>query len=213
MVSSSRALMMLLLLAPLAACDRQSQPKEQANAAASGEAPDESGEVKGGGSKDSAFSYRLDRTKAGTPAPNFGFLDPDGGKKTLQDFAGRPLLVNLWATWCTPCVAEMPTLDRVAAAYGPKGLAVLTISQDSQGLKVVKPFFKKHGLPHLKGWADPENLLGFDYATGLLPTSVLYDAQGKEMLRVIGAMDWEGAEAKGLIESAIASQAQRSETK
>lgn len=205
MVSSSRALMMLLLLGPLAACDRQSQPKEQANASPSGEVMAGSGEGKGGGSKDSAFSYRLDRSKAGTPAPDFTFLDPDGGQKTLHDFAGRPLLVNLWATWCTPCVAEMPTLDRVAAAYGPKGLAVLTISQDNQGLKVVKPFFEKHKLPHLKGWADPENRLGFDYATGLLPTSVLYDAQGKEMVRVIGAMDWESAEAKALIEAAMAS--------
>lgn len=205
MVSSSRALMMLLLLGPLAACDRQSQPKEQANATASGEVPVGSGEVKGGGSKDSAFSYRLDRSKAGTPAPAFAFLDPDGGKKTLQDFAGRPLLVNLWAAWCTPCVAEMPTLDRVAAAYGPKGLTVLTISQDNQGLEVVQPFFEKHKLPHLKGWADPENHLGFDYATGLLPTSVLYDAQGKEMVRVIGAMDWEAPEAKALLEAAMAS--------
>lgn len=168
-----------------------------------------SGEVTGGGEKAKAgedgFNYRLDRSKAGTPAPNFAFQDPDGGEKTLQDFAGRPLLVNLWATWCTPCVAEMPTLDRVAATHGPAGLAVLTISQDNQGLKAVKPFFAKHDLPHLKGWADPDNHFGFDYATGLLPTTVIYDAQGKEMVRVIGAMDWEGAEAKKLIAAAMQS--------
>ena len=99
----------------------------------------------------------------------------------------------------------MPTLDRIAQSYGPKGLAVLTISQDTQGAKAVKPFFAKHPLPHLKGWADPDNHFGFDYATGLLPTTVLYDAKGKEMVRVIGAMDWEGAEAKALIEAAMAS--------
>lgn len=197
--------MILLLPAALAACDRQSPPKEQANAAISGEVPATSGEVKGDGARDGTFDYRLDRSKAGAPAPDFAILDPDGGEKTLKDFAGKPLLVNLWATWCAPCIAEMPTLDRVAAAYGPKGLAVLTISQDNQGLKAAKPFFEKHKLPHLKGWADPETNFGFHYATGLLPTTVIYDAQGKEMVRVIGAMDWEGPEAKALIDAAMQS--------
>lgn len=197
--------MILLLPAALAACDRQSPPPEQdtaqANAATSGEVAPSSGAA----GKDSAFNYKLDRSKAGTPVPDFAFLDPDGGEKTLKDFAGQPMLVNLWATWCTPCVAEMPTLDRIAATYGPKGLAVLTISQDNQGLKAVKPFFAKHKLPHLKGWADPETEFGFAYATGLLPTTVIYDAQGKEMVRVVGAMDWEGPEARALIDAAMQS--------
>ncbi|MGW8202055.1 TlpA family protein disulfide reductase [Sphingomonas bisphenolicum] len=198
--------MILLLPAALAACDRQSPPKEQANAALAGEVPATSGEATGGATKkEGAFDYRLDRSKAGAPAPDFAFQDPGGGEKTLQDFAGKPILVNLWATWCAPCIAEMPTLDRIAAAYGPKSLAVLTISQDNQGLKAAKPFFAKHDLPHLKAWADPENQLGFHYATGLLPTTVIYDAQGKEMVRVIGAMDWEGPEAKALIDAAMAS--------
>ncbi len=210
MISSSRALMILLLPVALAACDRQSQSLEQDNAQANMGASEEvaatSGEATGPAAKKGGeFDYRLDRSKAGTPAPGFAFLDPDGGKKTLKDFAGHPLLVNLWATWCTPCVAEMPTLDRVAASYGPKGLSVLTISQDNQGLKAAQPFFAKHKLPHLKAWADPDNEFGFTYATGLLPTTVIYDKHGKEMVRVIGAMDWEGAEAKALIEAAIAS--------
>lgn len=193
--------MTLLLAVGLAACDRQSPPSGQANASMSGEVVATGGD----GAKDGAFNYRLDRSKAGSPAPIFTFQNPDGGDATLQDFAGRPLLVNLWATWCAPCVAEMPTLDRIAATHGPKGLAVLTISQDNQGAKAVAPFFQKHDLPHLKGWTDPENQFGFDYATGLLPTTVIYDAQGKEMVRVIGAMDWEGAEARALIDAAMAS--------
>jgi thiol-disulfide isomerase/thioredoxin len=202
--------MILLLTIGLAACDRQSPPSGQANVQANAAM---SGEVASSPSTASAsdkaasseFSYKLDRSKAGTAAPTFTFQNPDGGDATLADYAGKPVLVNLWATWCTPCVAEMPTLDRIAATYGPKGLAVLTISQDNQGEKAVKPFFAKHKLPHLKGWTDPENQFGFDYATGLLPTSVLYDAKGKEMVRVVGAMDWEGAEAKALIEAALAS--------
>ena len=205
MLSSSRALMILLLPALLAACDRQSPPKEQANAAISGEVTPTPGEATAEPKGEAAFNYKIDRSKAGTAAPDFVFQAPDGSDMTLQDFAGKPMLVNLWATWCAPCIAEMPTLDRVAAAHGAKGLAVLTISQDVQGAKAAGAFFDKHDLPHLKAYADPENRFGFAYATGVLPTTVLYDAQGKEMLRVIGAMDWEGAEARSLIDAALAS--------
>jgi len=198
--------MTLLLLTGLGACDRQSPPPGQGQANSSAQAPATSGEATGPaqGGKD-AFSYTLDRSKAGTAAPDFTFAGPDGQDATLQDFAGKPLLVNLWATWCAPCVAEMPTLDAVAANYGKKGLAVLTISQDSQGDSVVKPFFAKHKLPNLKGWIDPENQFGFHYATGMLPTTVLYDAQGREMVRVVGAMDWNSKEGRDLIEAALAS--------
>lgn len=163
--------------------------------------------MKGTGESASAgqFSYTLDRSKAGTPAPDFPFHAPDGSDTTLQDFAGKPMLVNLWATWCAPCVAEMPTLDAIAAQYGPKGLAVLTISQDNQGEKAVKPFFAKHDLPHLKGWTDPDNRLGLGYGLGMLPSTILYDAQGKEMVRVVGAMDWHSKEARALLEAAMAS--------
>lgn len=150
------------------------------------------------------FKYTVDRSKAGTAAPDFAFAGAAGSDSTLQDFAGKPVLVNLWATWCTPCVAEMPTLDRVAATYAPRGLQVLTISQDQGGADIAG-FFAKQKLQKLKPWLDAENKFGFFYATGMLPTSVLYDAQGKEVARVIGAMDWEGEEAKALIEEALAS--------
>lgn len=190
----------------LAGCDRQSPPSGQDNAVVGAQKP-VSGEVppaKSAAKQDKGeFSYRLDRSKAGTAAPDFAFAAPGGASATLQDVAGRPMLVNLWATWCAPCIAEMPTLDRVAARYGPKGLAVFTISQDSQGAKLVDAFFAKHDLPNLKGWIDPENQFGFHYATGLLPTTVLYNRAGKEVVRVIGAMDWEGAEARALIVEAM----------
>jgi thiol-disulfide isomerase/thioredoxin len=198
--------MTLLLLAGLAACDRQSPPSGQAAPNATAPAPITSGEATApSASGKGEFSYTLDRSKAGTPAPDLSFQTLDGEDTTLKDFAGKPLLVNLWATWCAPCIAEMPTLDALAAAYGPKGLSVLAVSQDSQGAKLVQPFFAKQGLQHLKSWIDPENQLGFHYATGMLPTTVLYDAQGKEIARVIGAMDWNGKEARALIAEAMQS--------
>ncbi|MEJ7934522.1 TlpA disulfide reductase family protein [Sphingobium sp. AN558] len=196
--------MTLLLAVGLGGCDRQSPQPEQPKAQAKvGNAPATSGEAPGGSTPES--SYRLDRSKAGTPAPDFAFGEPDGGDASLQDVAGRPMLVNLWATWCAPCVAEMPTLDAIAKEYGPKGLAVFTISQDTQGKSAAGPFFAKHALPHLKAWTDPDNNFGFHYATGLLPTTVIYDARGKEMLRVIGSLDWNGKEARALIDAAMAS--------
>ncbi|HWV12946.1 MAG TPA: TlpA disulfide reductase family protein [Sphingobium sp.] len=198
--------MTLLLLAGLSACDRQSPGAGQDQANSSAQVPPTSGEATAAPQSGKGdFSFTLDRSKAGTPAPDFSFAAPDGTDATLQDFAGKPILVNLWATWCAPCVAEMPTLDAVAKAYAPKGLAVLTISQDSQGESAVKPFLAKHPLPNLKSFIDPENQFGFHYATGMLPTTVLYDREGKEMLRVVGAMDWNSKEARDLIEAALKS--------
>lgn len=195
--------MTLLLLAGLAACDRQSQPSGQGGNA-SEQAPPTSGEVTGSNSTAKGeFSYTLDRSKAGTPAPDLIFQAPGGGDTTLRDFEGKPMLVNLWATWCAPCIAEMPALDAIAASYGEKRLTVLTVSQDNQGEKAVKPFLAARKLPHLKGYTDVENNLGFYYATSMLPTTVLYDADGKEILRVIGAMDWASAEGRKLIDEAI----------
>jgi thiol-disulfide isomerase/thioredoxin len=200
---------MALLLAGgvLSACDRQSGPQGQhANAAAaatSDEVPSSDEATSSAGNESGGFSFSIDRSKAGTATPAFVFAAPGGKESKLADFAGKPILVNLWATWCAPCVAEMPTLDAIAATYAPQGLQILTISQDSQGAERVDAFFAAKKFKHLKAWRDPENQFGFHYATGLLPTSVLYDAKGKEVARVTGAMDWTGPEAKALIEDAL----------
>lgn len=134
--------------------------------------------------------------------PDFVFADAQGKDVTLARFAGKPVLVNLWATWCAPCVAEMPQLDALAAAYAGR-MHVLTISQDSQGADKVVPFFAAKGYRTIAPWLDPENQFGFHYATGVLPTTVLYDAQGKEVVRVIGALDWTGEDAVALIDEAV----------
>ena len=148
---------------------------------------------------------KLDISKRGAPAPADGFQTPDGEPVTLAAFRGKPLLVNLWATWCGPCVAEMPTLDALADRTGDR-LQVLVISQDIQGAEVVGPYFEKAGLKRLEAYLDPENALGFAIASGMLPTTVLYDAEGKEIWRVIGAMDWDGPRANTLLSEALGSE-------
>lgn len=175
-----------LLLATLmiAGCDRQSPPPPQAKA----DAPT---------AKGPELTGTLDIAQRGKPAPADGFLDPAGKPVTLATFKGRPVLVNLWATWCGPCVAEMPTLERIATQAGDR-LKVLTVSQDRAGVDIA-PTFAKGGFKQLERYRDPESKLGFAFATGMLPTTVLYDADGKEVWRVVGAMDWNGPRANTLL--------------
>lgn len=181
----------------LSACDRQSGSAGQENAQASAVQKDEKA-----GTSESGFSYTIDTSHKGEAAPDFVFAGPDGGDVTLADFVGKPLLVNLWATWCGPCVVEMPALDDLAVERNGR-LQVVVISQDSQGREKVDPFFKERKFVALQPYIDAENQFGFHYGSGLLPTTVLYDAEGKEVVRVLGAMDWRGEKARELIAGAL----------
>lgn len=141
------------------------------------------------GPREAPPTGRLDRSRAGTAAPATQFEDPDGEAASLADFRGRPLLLNLWATWCGPCVAEMPTLDALAAREG-EGLKVLTVSQDLDGRDKVEAFFAKRGYANLETWLDPEMALMTELKVDILPTTILYDARGREVWRVTGREDW-----------------------
>lgn len=138
----------------------------------------------------------IDRSHKGETAPAAAFRGPDDAAVTLASFRGKPLLVNLWATWCAPCVAEMPTLDALAARSN--SMTVIAVAQDLKGAEVVDPWFQKAGLKALQPYLDPENGL-LDAANSALPTSIFYDADGREIWRVIGAIDWQGKEAQALL--------------
>ena len=142
----------------------------------------------------------IDRSKKGTPAPDAVFNDPDGGGISLADFRGNPVLVNLWATWCAPCVKELPTLDRLAQRHERDGqFAVLTVSQDMGPQPSVAAFLAKLKLTRLGSFHDPKMALSGALNAEVLPTSVLYDAQGREVWRYVGDFDWSGAEAAKLL--------------
>jgi thiol-disulfide isomerase/thioredoxin len=140
----------------------------------------------------------VDMTHRGTPMPDLELDGPTGGKVRLVDFKGRPLLINLWATWCGPCVAEMPTLDALAERTKAK-LQVIVVSEDDGGRATVDPWWVKRNFKMLKPYLDPGFKLESTLNSGQLPTTVLYDAQGKEVWRVIGSMNWDGPRANTLL--------------
>lgn len=154
------------------------------------------------GPRQPAPTGRLDRSRAGSPAPATRFEDPDGEPASLADFRGRPLLVNLWATWCAPCVAEMPTLDSLARREGDR-LKVLTISQDLDGRDRVEAFFAKQGYRNLETWLDPQMALMGELKVDTLPTTILYDSEGREVWRVVGMEDWESGRTALLLKEGL----------
>ncbi len=149
--------------------------------------------VKAATSQASAPLNTIDRSHAGTPAPAVAFETRDGKKTTVADFRGKRVLVNLWATWCAPCLAEMPELDRMAQAKGA-ALTVLPVSQDMEGWRAVDKFVAKAKFTTLVARVDqPGDFADAIKARGL-PVSILYDAQGKEVWRVAGTLKWTSAE-------------------
>ncbi|WP_328598136.1 TlpA family protein disulfide reductase [Croceibacterium salegens] len=144
----------------------------------------------------------VDRSQAGTPLPAVTVTDPSGTTLDLSKAVGKPVLLNLWATWCAPCVAEMPLLDELAAERADT-LRVLTVSEDMKGPELVVPFFKEKKFANLPQWMDQANDLAFGMGGGAsLPLTVLYDAEGKEVWRVIGGFDWASDQAREMLDEA-----------
>jgi len=139
------------------------------------------------------FPFRLH--SAPRPVPNIAFEDGAGRKLTLADFRGKVVLLNVWATWCPPCRREMPALDRLQQQLGGPAFEVVALSIDSAGLPAVKEFYLETGVSKLGVYIDKSmqstSTLG---ATGL-PTTLLIDAQGREIGRKLGPAEWDSLEA------------------
>lgn len=186
----------LLALGLLAGCDRQSPAPVQANAAGAVSADEvQPDDVAPGKAPAEAGVVKPDFSHAGEAPPATTFADPVGKPVTLASFKGKPVLVNLWATWCAPCIAELPTLDALARREAGK-LVVLTVNQDTDA-KRAAPFLAQRKVT-LPAYTDAQVGLSVAYAVNL-PTTVMYGADGKERWRLTGGMDWDGADAAGLI--------------
>jgi len=125
------------------------------------------------------------------PLPEFGFTDAEGKPHTIADFAGRGLVINLWATWCPPCVAEMPALDRAQAVLAESGMLVLPLSSDRGGKAMVEPFYRRTGITRLGIWLDPRGAAQRALGSRGLPTTIVVDRAGMERARLEGAAEWD----------------------
>jgi thiol-disulfide isomerase/thioredoxin len=123
------------------------------------------------------------------PAPEISFTDEAGNSVALGDFKGKFVLLNLWATWCEPCLKEMPSLAALQVRLG-SALTVLAVSEDRGGAEVVHPFIIKLGLDKLKICLDPKSAATHAFAVRGLPTSVVIDGDGQVLGKVEGAADW-----------------------
>lgn len=123
------------------------------------------------------------------PAPPAVFTDAAGKPARFEDFVGRPTIVNLWATWCAPCLKEMPSLGRLQSDFAGK-LRVAAIAEDHGGGKVVEPFVRKQQLGDLNIYLDPEQAVAEAFKVPGLPTSIVLDAKGRVVGKVEGAADW-----------------------
>ena len=191
-VNYRSAIFACLVAGALAGCDNGAADEAQGGEQVSSETAAEQ------------FTGTIDRTFVGDAIPAVALSDPDGTSLALAEAAGTPVLLNLWATWCAPCVAEMPLLDELAAEL-EGSVRVITVSEDINGAEAVVPFFERYGFANLPRWMDTNNDLAFKFGGGAaLPLTVLYDAEGKEVWRVMGAYDWGSEDARALIAEAVA---------
>lgn len=179
------------LMLAVGGCDTQSSAPSQGSEAARPQVEDRTGKH---------GAYRIDRSRAGTMISSEAVQAPDGSSAALSSLTGKPVLLNLWATWCAPCIVELPTLEALAKAKGDTAHIIL-LSQDLGDAAVPTQFLAERAISAPQNWHDPENAVGLAIG-GQLPTTILYDAQGREVLRVIGALDWAGEEAVPLLAEA-----------
>jgi thiol-disulfide isomerase/thioredoxin len=141
--------------------------------------------------------------EAPQPAPALSFVGKDGERIDLADFKGKVVLLNLWATWCAPCVKEMPALDALQARLGGDGFEVVALSLDRGGRNVVEPFLAKLGVRNLAMYLDPQSTAMSAFKPRGLPTTMLIDREGYEVGRLEGDAEWNSEEAVKLLEHFI----------
>lgn len=136
--------------------------------------------------------------------PAFTFAGADGKPKSLADFKGKVVLLNIWATWCVPCREEMPTLDKLETKLGGKDFAVVAVNTDKGGTEKAAAFLKETGASRLALYTDPPGKLFSELKAVGMPTTLIIDRNGKEIARLAGPADWASPEAIAVIEAAIA---------
>jgi thiol-disulfide isomerase/thioredoxin len=148
---------------------------------------------------------RLAVLKAPPPQPLAELRDSEGRALTLETAKGEIVLLNIWATWCSPCIQEMPTLAALQQRFDGKGLHVMAVSVDGvDDRDKAKQMLAQLSHGALDFYVDPAQSLAFDVGAPGMPTSILYDRAGHERARLSGSADWSSPQAAALIEAALA---------
>ena len=126
--------------------------------------------------------------------PDLKFIDGNGAPRSLAQFRGKLVLLNVWATWCPPCRREMPTLERLQAELGGPDFEVVALSIDRGGRAAVDSFFDEINVQALKVYVDPTTAVRNDLALTAFPTTLLIDRQGREIGRYTGGANWDSPE-------------------
>ncbi|MEJ0019296.1 MAG: TlpA disulfide reductase family protein [Acetobacteraceae bacterium] len=137
------------------------------------------------------------------PPPEIAFAAADGTEHRLKEFIGHGMVINLWATWCVPCVAEMPSLAALSKTLAPDDIAVLPLSSDRGGASVVQAFYQEHGITGLPVLLDPKGAAARAWQARGIPTSVIIDRQGNTRARLEGSADWSTPAAAALIRKLV----------
>ncbi|HYZ42968.1 MAG TPA: TlpA disulfide reductase family protein [Stellaceae bacterium] len=137
------------------------------------------------------------------PMPEIRFADDQDHERTLEDFRGRVVLLNIWATWCAPCRKEMPALDRLQARLGGDEFVVIPLSVDRDGAAAVRRFYQEVGVKKLRIYVDPSARASHALSIPGVPTTLLIDREGREVARKMGEAEWDGPKMVSLVQQII----------
>jgi thiol-disulfide isomerase/thioredoxin len=136
--------------------------------------------------------------------PDLAFAGADGAEHHLTDFKGRGMVVNLWATWCLPCIEEMPSLAALSKALAPSDIAVLPLSSDRGGASAVSAWFDEHEISGLPVLIDAKGVLARAFGVRGIPTTFIVNVANQQVAKLEGAADWGSPEAQAMIRKLVA---------
>jgi thiol-disulfide isomerase/thioredoxin len=146
----------------------------------------------------------LEKLNPPSALPDGVFVTSDGTSHHLSEFKGHGMVVNMWATWCAPCVAEMPSLETLSKALAPADIAVLPLSSDRGGADAVRAWYQAHDITALPILLDPKGAMARAFNARGIPTTVIINTAGQVVARLEGAADWSAPEAQVLIRKLVA---------